>query len=187
MAAPILLLCHSVAVSYRWTENALWLSRVAHVSLHTLAFVTENEGLPRCHCQPPIQIPLLISHLPTWSQLLHLCMCGCLYWLLLRGCSVAQGCVLIFTAFKSRCMLTFWGFCCVYESLCFRLCVNSHRTGAAPLVCSNAGKTRLHVMMTFVPVCLGCYSSVWRCWWPTFSLPFFPPAHDKGWGGVFGK
>lgn len=49
-------------------------------------------------------------------------------------------------------------------------------TGGAPFVCSGAVETRLHVMMTFVPVCLRGYS---RALMTHFLSPSFPLARDK--------
>lgn len=156
----------------------------AHVSVHTLVFMTDNEKLPQCHRQPHIQILSLLSCLPTWSQLLHLCMCDCLF---PSGVGWPMA-VFLFSLLLLRegvfGILGVW--CCAYKNICFCLeCVQASfsRTGGAPFVCSGAVETRLHVMMTFVPVCLWGYSSVVELM-THFLSPSFPLTRDKRGGGL---
>lgn len=103
--------------------------------------MADNEELPWRHCQPRIQNIIIAAH-SAWGGGGG----GCL------GCRV----------FKK-----------IYTLLCVQ-CIAELLlvlSGGAPFVCSGAVETRLHVMMTFVPVCVWCYSRAWQLRWPTFPLP----------------
>lgn len=147
----------------------------AHVSVHTLVFMTDNVELPWCHCLPSIQIMPLLFRVPAWSQSLRLFLCDCLHWSPL-GCQSLW----IYSSFHS--------FSCDILGRCGNICehmkmrvyilrvvfvkFSCRGTGAAPFVCSGAVETGLHVMMTFVPVCLWGYSSV-----AAMMTHFLSPSH----------
>lgn len=125
------------SAAYEWAEESLRLRGRAHVSVHTLVFMADNEELPWCHCQPRTQNIMIPT--PTTRE----------------GWGGYFGGV----AFMKN------------TYLCVHCSFFSSLTGGAAFVCSSAVKTRLHAMMTFVPVCIWCYSRPWQLWWPTFPLP----------------
>lgn len=136
-----------------------------------------------------------LSHLPTLSQLsafVHVWLFA-LAFLLRLG--LACGFVFILTAStegRVKCDISgVWCGACKKKKCFCGACTESSKQVEHHLFVAARSRQDLHVMMTFVPVCLWGYSRVrWR-WWPTFSLLLSLFARDRerrrGAGSCFGN